>query len=105
MTLFTTDQVITPKLEFGLRQVAPNPFNPATTIAFATTEPGRAAVDIYDVKGRRVRTLFDENVQPGLVELTWHGDDQNGARVGSGVYLVVLTSIEGRQTQKVMLMK
>ncbi|RKZ17065.1 hypothetical protein DRQ53_04625 [bacterium] len=39
------------------------------------------------------------------IELTWHGDDQNGTRVGSGVYFVVLTSNEGTQAQKVMLMK
>jgi hypothetical protein len=105
LTLFTSEDIATPRLEFGIRSVAPNPFNPATTISFATTESGRATVEIYDVRGRRVRTLFDENTRPRLVELTWHGDDESGVRVSSGTYFVVLRSGEGTQTQKVMLVK
>lgn len=73
----------------GILYVAPNPFNPATRIGFAIADPGFVAVSVFDVMGRKVRTLMNDE-RPGneVVEVVWNGTDDRGARVPSGVYFV-----------------
>jgi len=73
----------------GILYVAPNPFNPATRIGFAIADPGFVAVSVFDVMGRKVRTLMNDE-RPGneVVEVIWNGTDDRGARVPSGVYFV-----------------
>lgn len=68
--------------------VGPNPFNPATTVSFELAEPCHVAVGVYDLKGRRVKTLADGPFVPGRVVLPWNGDDAAGARVASGPYMI-----------------
>jgi membrane-bound inhibitor of C-type lysozyme len=63
----------------------PNPFNPVTTISYTAPRPGRLTVKVYDLRGRLVRTVFDDQVTvSGSVD--WDGTDGQGARVASGVY-------------------
>lgn len=69
----------------------PNPFNPSTTIAFTLAEPSPVAVGIYDVRGRRVRTLVDSDYGMGRNSVAWDGRDDAGRRVPSGVYFCRLT--------------
>lgn len=66
---------------------APNPFNPRTTLRFDL--PGSALVHlaIYDLRGRLVRSLVDEELMPGAHATTWDGRDDTGAHVASGTYL------------------
>ncbi len=84
----------------------PNPFNPATTIVFDL--PGTAAVrvEIFDASGGRVRTLVNENRSPGTHRETWHGTDENGDIVPSGVYFYRLM-VNGTvvDTRKMVLLK
>jgi len=63
----------------------PNPFNPAVKIDCSIARPGRLSVRVYDVRGRLVRTVCDENVEQG-VTLTWDGRDDRGAQAASGIY-------------------
>ena len=65
----------------------PNPFNPRTTLRFDL--PGSALVHlaIYDLRGRLVRSLVDEELPPGAHATTWDGRDEAGAQVASGTYL------------------
>lgn len=70
-----------------LAQNAPNPFNPATSIAFVLGAAGRAKLDIIDVAGRRVATLVDGHLPAGPHSVDWRGIDDRGRRVASGVYL------------------
>ena len=79
--------------EFRLRGNWPNPFNANTTIAFDL--PGTAPVRlvVYDLLGRRVRTLHrGEALAPGRHRSSWDGLDENGRPVASGVYLYRLTA-------------
>jgi hypothetical protein len=63
----------------------PNPFNPATTISYTAPRPGRLTVKVYDLRGRLVRTVFDDQVTvSGSVD--WDGTDDRGAQAASGVY-------------------
>jgi hypothetical protein len=67
----------------------PNPFNPATTIAFALPEAAATTVDVFDLAGRHVRRLLDGALlQAGRQQLRWDGRDDDGHGVAAGVYFV-----------------
>lgn len=89
-----------------LRQNEPNPFNPMTRIAFEVPVSGRYRLAVYNVLGRRVRELFDGVLPAGPSSIIWNGLDDNGRRVGSGVYVYVLDDASGgRASRKMMLLK
>lgn len=75
-----------------LAQSFPNPMRAGAGMTIAYGVPGngasvvRAAVKLYDVRGRLVRSLVDEQVPPGRYQATWDGKDLAGARVAAGVY-------------------
>jgi hypothetical protein len=70
-----------------LEQNYPNPFNPTTTIRFALAQPGVIRLEIYDLAGRLVRTLINnENKISGEHLVIWDGRDDRGNLAGSGVY-------------------
>ncbi len=75
--------------------LAPNPFNPFTEISFDTRGSGHVTMEIYDVSGRRVRTVPLGYVGPGLQRARWDGRDGSGGNVPSGVYSVRLLGTEG----------
>jgi hypothetical protein len=83
----------------------PNPFNPSTTIRFVVEEAGFTQLAVYDVLGRRVRTLVSGVVPAGEHEVVWSGRDDSGGRVASGVYLCHMRSNGFVDTRKVVLLK
>lgn len=85
--------------------LAPNPFNPRTAIQLSLPEAGRARVDIFDVRGRLVRTLVDEELPAGIHQRTWSGLDDSGRRVASGVYLIRLRHPGGQRVVKAALVE
>ncbi len=85
--------------------VYPNPFNPETTFAFALEKPSRVSLDIYNIRGQRVRTLTDERMESGIHRVTWHGRDDNNRPVGSGVYFARIVTEAGTVVKKVVLIK
>ncbi len=90
-----------------LRQNAPNPFNPRTTISFAVTGTRSSAVHlaVYDVRGRLVRELASDTRDPGEFSVVWDGRDNHGRDVVSGVYSYRL-SVGGQvQTRKMTLVR
>ena len=84
---------------------SPNPFNPSTTIRFDVAKAGHVTLAIYDVRGRRVRSLIDANVPPSRHELRWDGTDDGGRPVASGIYFLRIDLPESSQTQKLVLVK
>ncbi len=80
----------------------PNPFNLGTAIAFTTPEDGPASVEIYDVAGRRIRTLAEGFVPAGEHVLTWDGRDESGRAVASGVYLYRLKTRDAVVTRRMV---
>jgi hypothetical protein len=83
----------------------PNPFNPSTTIRFELDRTGFTGLAIFDVAGRRVRTLVSESRSEGRHEAAWDGTDDRGQRVASGVYLVRLQGRGFIETRRVALIK
>ena len=65
---------------------SPNPFNPTTTIYYVVPKAMRVRVDVFNVLGKRVRTLYDGVAKPGLNSVTWDATDERGSAVGSGLY-------------------
>lgn len=92
------DVASAPKV-FFLSQNYPNPFNPTTTIEFTIPEDGRAVLKVYDIVGKDVATLLDENRKAGVYQQVVF----DASRFSSGVYFAVLQS-EGRQLLKKMLL-
>jgi hypothetical protein len=68
-----------------------NPFSPGSRIDFALPAPGRTRLVVYDVLGRRVRVLLDQDQAAGNHSLAWDGRNDTGARATSGLYFYVLT--------------
>jgi hypothetical protein len=89
-------------LVFALGQNRPNPFGADTRIRFALPEPGRVSLSVYDVTGRRVRTLVDGPRPAGRHDVTWDGRTDSGERVSSGVYFYRLSS-GGREAERKMI--
>ncbi len=65
----------------------------------------RVHLAVYDVMGRRVRTLADGRMPAGATDLAWDGRDAAGGRVGSGVYFASMTTAGGRHTARVLLLR
>jgi hypothetical protein len=90
---------------FALRPNYPNPFNPVTTIAFELEEEGSAALCVYDLAGRLVRTLTGGVHEPGPWTGQWDGRDERGEPVPSGIYLYRLTAGDRTETRKMTLVR
>jgi hypothetical protein len=92
-------------LAYALEQNFPNPFNPATTIRYQL--PRRAAVilEVYDLLGRKVRTLLNDLQSPGVHTVTWAGTDDAGVQVSSGVYFYRLRSEDFTAVRKLLFIR
>lgn len=85
--------------------VAPNPFNPRTTISFELARVADVRIAVHDVSGRLVRDWSLPAQAPGTGAVIWEGTDQRGRRIGSGVYLVRLEADGVREVRRVTLLK
>jgi len=72
---------------FALRQSVPNPFRRSTSIGFDLAQSGHLLLDVYDLNGRRVRTLISEQRTVGQYVVEWDRRDDGGELVSTGVYL------------------
>ncbi len=96
--------------EFSLNQNYPNPFNPSTTIKFRIpVKPGsesiRTVLRIYDILGRLVRTIVDEELAPGFYSKQWDGFNDDGVRTSSGLYFYRIRAGDFTETKKMTLLK
>lgn len=90
---------------YTLEGAYPNPFNPATTIKFATPLNGMVDLKIYDLAGRHVRTLVHGEKTAGYHSVMWDGTDHKGRGVASGAYYYRLQAAGFEETQKMLLIK
>jgi hypothetical protein len=85
---------------YWLGQNQPNPFNPVTSIRFALPNPGRVTMKLYDVAGREVRVLVDEELPAG-----WHRTVLDAQGLASGIYFCRMTAGEFTDARKLLLLK
>ncbi len=83
----------------------PNPFNPMTVIRFSLPATQQAELAVFDVRGKRVRTLVHDVLPAGAHEITWQGRDDQGRSVASGTYFSRLTAGGESLVQKMLLIK
>ena len=84
----------------------PNPFNPSTTISFETTNlHENSRIEIYNLKGRKIKKLEVRNLKLGINNVEWDGTDQNNKPVSSGIYFYKLRVGDFHQVKKMILMK
>jgi PKD repeat protein len=90
--------------EYALLQNYPNPFNPSTTISFAMPHAGDWMLRVFNINGALVRE-FSGRCDGGTVEVVWNGDNNEGARIASGVYFYRLDTSDFSDTRKMILLK
>jgi len=88
-----------------LYQNSPNPFNPRTMIKFSLAQGGPAQLIIYDVNGRRVKTLVNGSQVAGPHEVVWDGTNDSGQQVASGIYWSKLTVNDWSSNRKMVVLK
>lgn len=83
----------------------PNPFNPETTISYNITKRSHVTVEIFNIKGQKVKSLLKENQEAGQHKIIWKGDNNEGKRVSSGTYLYKVKIGDKEILNKMMLIK
>jgi len=89
---------------FALNQNYPNPFKASSTITFSMPEKGHARIDIFNVSGRKVRTILDDACDAGSNVATWDGCDTSGGELAAGVYFYRLETAATSETKKMLLL-
>jgi hypothetical protein len=89
--------------KFLILQIHPNPFNTLTAIQYQVPQRGSMKLVVYDLLGRKVRTLIDGLVSSGTYETNWDGTDNDGNILGSGIYFCHISGNHGTPASKKML--
>jgi hypothetical protein len=105
MTQRVTKEMLAPKA-FALRNNAPNPFNPTTTISYEVPQQAHITVVVYNLLGQEVIRLVDKVQTPGRYQVVWDARNAQGHGVASGVYMYRLISSTGfSETKRMTLLK
>ncbi len=88
--------------DYSLEQNYPNPFNPTTTIIYSIPKQKHVTLKVFDILGRLVATLVNEQQEAGYHKAEFSSTDLN---LGSGIYLYKLSSGRYSKTKKMILMK
>jgi len=91
----------------SLLQNTPNPFNQSTTISYEIGGSSSVTVSlkVYDIRGREIATLVAGKREPGIYNVFWNGENKNGEKVPSGVYIYRLRTNDYTETRKMVLLK
>jgi len=90
---------------YQLLPVYPNPFNSEAQISFKLPQTTKIILEIYDLMGRRVKTLINEHYHAGIHHLSWNATNQNGGEVTTGIYFVRFSAPDFQTAQKILLIK
>ena len=90
-------------LAFRFEGNHPNPFNPQTVLSFALPHTGQVSVDVLDLRGHRVRSLWNGSLEAGSHRLSWDGLDDRGQAVASGLYFAQVKTRNLVKTHKMIL--
>jgi hypothetical protein len=100
--------VVAPDLPKGvaLGAPSPNPFNPTTKLWLSTDRPQHFTVEVFDLRGRRIASLYDGVLAVGRHAIEWRGFDSRGASVASGTYILEARNDQGwREVRRLALVK
>jgi len=91
--------------EFTLAQNYPNPFNPTTVIEFSLPQESRIQLNVYDLLGKKVKTLVNDSRAAGAYSVIWDGTDDNGNPQASGTYFYRLSSDQSTLNRRMTLLR
>jgi hypothetical protein len=91
--------------EFALLQNYPNPFNGETVIRFQLPRAARVQMYVFNIRGQRVATLVDDQMDPGYHKITWDGRNDDNRKVASGIYIYLIQANRNRASQKLTIIK
>jgi len=91
--------------EFKLHDAYPNPFNPTTRISYDLPDDANVSITIYDLMGRKIRTLVKEKISAGYHASIWNARNDMGSSVAAGVYIYTITANDYRDVKKMILLK
>lgn len=83
----------------------PNPFNPETNISFSLAHDQKISLNIYNVKGQKVRNLYNGHIPAGSHQIRWDGRDRAGNHLGSGVYFYRLETERSSHVRRMLMLK
>jgi hypothetical protein len=90
---------------FVMHKNYPNPFNPTTTITYDLPDQAKVTLGIFDLLGKKIKTLVNQSQDAGNKTAVWDGTDDLGRQVSAGVYLYQIQAGEFTQTRKMLLLK
>jgi len=90
---------------YTLHQNYPNPFNPTTTIRYDLPEQAMVLITIYDITGRKIRSLINKQKEPGYRSVVWDARNNAGVQVGTGIYFFSIRTGDYSKTRKMLLVK
>ncbi len=88
-----------------LNPAYPNPFNPETMLSFTLKNSGPAKLQVFDITGRRVKTVHDDYTEKGYHQFVWDGSSDEGRKAVSGIYFYRLITADYKEVRKVILLK
>jgi len=100
----SNDNSTTPMVKTQINNY-PNPFNPSTTISFTLANDEQVSLDIYNIKGQKVKSFFNEKMTKGNHQVVWNGKDNNNKDVTSGIYFAKVKGQMTNATRKMLLIK
>lgn len=83
----------------------PNPINTNTNLRYSLKDAGKVTMEVYNLKGQKIRSYFANHGAPGFYQFTWDSRDMNGKMVPSGIYLYRMTSGTYSNTKRMILAK
>ena len=83
----------------------PNPFNPVTTISFRLKSSSFVSLNIYNIRGQKIKSVVSEYMKSGEHRFEWNGKDDDGNSVSSGIYLYRLRTDDYSEVKRMVLMK
>lgn len=95
----------TPVVATALSGNYPNPFNPETTISYSVKDKQNVMLEIYNLKGQKVKTLVQEAKSAGTYQVKWDGTDDQAQRVTSGVYFYRMQAGDYTSVRKMIMLK
>jgi hypothetical protein len=94
-----------PAAATGLKSISPNPFGNTARIDYTVPRAGHVTIQVYDVRGRLVRTLVNGSIAEGAHVTSWDAHDEQGKDVASGIYFIRMVSLGGATVRKALVLR
>ncbi len=102
----TTEDEITSPIPFGINKANPNPFSQSVSINFGVDKDNSDIdISIYNIKGQKIKTLFNGVKSKGMYQVVWNADDNQGREASSGVYFCRIASKDKVRAKSILLVK